>query len=191
MFSVLILLTYFYSSLHNIPPPLQAICLLPLLTTYVLCKHHSSQKHLPDLISQPVHHHCKQEGTQGQSHPDLEPHLSLLPHTSHNNCLAVLIHVLHHPHIFLCHSWLPHAELQFISWHPIICFLDPLRHSALLTRFDVSINTQRKHRICSARAMKPYWCSLIITSLLNLVSTTLNISSLTSIYMFYNKIRID
>lgn len=41
----------------------------------------------------------------------------LTPH----QCLAVLIHVWHHPCIF-CHSWLLQAVPQFLSWHPIMSF---------------------------------------------------------------------
>lgn len=73
----------------------------------VVCKHQGPQRPLPDLIvSLSITIANKKEL---RTDPDVIPpppwtHLSLLPNTSPLS--HVLIHVQHHPHIFLCHDFL-------------------------------------------------------------------------------------
>lgn len=40
-----------------------------------------------------------------------------------HHCLTVLIHVLHKPQIFFCHSRLLHAVPQLLSWNTIVRYL--------------------------------------------------------------------
>uniref|UniRef100_A0A8C4QEN8 Uncharacterized protein n=1 Tax=Eptatretus burgeri TaxID=7764 RepID=A0A8C4QEN8_EPTBU len=113
-------------------PFLSASCVFACILSFgigpdhdVIHEHHSPWRLMSDLVRQPAYHHCKQERAQSrylmQSHLDLKPvcHSDCTPH----RCHTVLIHILHHPHILLYHSRLPHTIPQLLSWHPVISFL--------------------------------------------------------------------
>lgn len=101
---------------HKLPPTLISTCLhalLHLLCAWVFTLHCLHYLCFPLL-------HCY------TCLPLIHEHVFRLAftevHSSSLQALFHLLHVLHHPRILLCQSWLLHAVPQILSWHPI-CFL--------------------------------------------------------------------
>lgn len=93
----------------------------------VTCEHLGRQK-LPNVICQPVHHHSMKE-------LKVDPWCNLNPSVPSTSTLPFCPHtvpVLRHPHILLCHTWLPHKAFSRSRNTQCVSFRPP---------FYLSINT--------------------------------------------------
>lgn len=151
------------SSLQCIAPSLQSLLNLPLTFTTdhnVIPEHHSPWRLLSYLVCQPVHCHCTQKQAQSSNHQ------SLLLYTSP----LALIHILHQSYILLF-SRLPHRIPRHMLFPNRQRPCNPFWPSLY---FSINVLKANIASVVLFPGMKPYCCSLIITTCLNLASYTLS-----------------
>lgn len=115
---------------HSAPQVQPVVCFFFVFQTIdhnVTCEHLGRQK-LPNVICQPVHHHSMKE-------LKVDPWCNLNPSVPSTSTLPFCPHtvpVLRHPHILLCHTWLPHKAFSRSRNTQCVSFRPP---------FYLSINT--------------------------------------------------